>query len=87
MNTAEMVARLKPAPDGLKLIVERSPRNHFWYVGDTIDDCRCARAAEVPFIGVTAPSNPGYLDLVFLFQAEGPYAIVDDINYLEEVFA
>jgi hypothetical protein len=24
---------------------------------------------------------------VFLFQASGAYAIVDDINYLEEVFA
>ena len=28
-----------------------------------------------------------YLDLVFLFQAAGAYAIVDDINHLEEVFA
>jgi hypothetical protein len=40
----------------------------------------------VPFIGIAAPSNPLYLDLVFLFQEEGAYAIVDDINYLEEVF-
>jgi hypothetical protein len=40
----------------------------------------------VPFIGVTAPANPSYLDLVFLFQEEGAFAIVDDINYLEEVF-
>ena len=56
-----------------------------FYVGDTVDDARCARAAGVPFIGIAAPSNPLYLDLVFLFQAEGAYAIVDDINYLEEV--
>ncbi len=52
-----------------------------------MDDARCARAAKVPFIGVAAPSNPSYLDLVFLFQDEGAYAIVDDINYLDEVFA
>ena len=58
-----------------------------YYVGDTVDDARCARAAGVPFIGIAAPSNPRYLDLVFLFQAEGAFAIVDDINYLEEVFA
>ena len=44
------------------------------------------RPRSVPFIGIAAPSNPLYLDLVFLFQAEGAYAIVDDINYLEEVF-
>ena len=58
-----------------------------FYVGDTVDDARCAKAAGVPFIGIAAPSNPRYLDLVFLFQAEGAYAIVDDINYLEQVFA
>ena len=56
-----------------------------FYVGDTVDDARCALAAGVPFIGVAAPSNPLYLDLVFLFQAEGAHAIVDDINYLDEV--
>jgi HAD superfamily phosphatase len=63
----------------------RSPRA--FYVGDTVDDAQCALAARVPFIGVAAPSNPLYLDLVFLFQAAGAYAIIDDINYLEEVFA
>jgi HAD superfamily hydrolase (TIGR01548 family) len=57
-----------------------------FYIGDTVDDARCARAARVPFIGIAAPSNPLYLDLVFLFQGEGAYAIVDDINYLREVF-
>jgi phosphoglycolate phosphatase-like HAD superfamily hydrolase len=58
-----------------------------FYIGDTVDDAQCARAAGVPFIGIAAPSNPLYLDLVFLFQAAGAYAIIDDINYLEEVFA
>ena len=38
----------------------------------------------MPFIGIAAP-NPLYIDLVFLFQEEGAYAIID-INYLEEVF-
>ena len=56
------------------------------YVGDSIDDARSARAAGVPFIGIAAPSNPRYLDLVFLFQEERAWAIVDDINYLDEVF-
>ncbi len=57
-----------------------------YYVGDTVDDARSARDARVPFIGIAAPSNPLYLDLVFLFQAEGAFAIIDDINYLDEVF-
>ena len=72
----------KPAPDGL-LSITGPPA---YYIGDTVDDARAARAARVPFIGIAAPSNPLYLDLVFLFQEEGACAIVDDINYLEEVF-
>src|SRR5437868_1683627 len=78
----EDVENHKPAPDGLLRIT-----NAAFYVGDTVDDARAARAAKVPFIGIAAPSNPTYIDLVFLFQAERAYAIVDDINYLDEVFA
>jgi HAD superfamily phosphatase len=77
----------KPAPDGLLKIRQAHRDGKIFYIGDTVDDARCAKAAGVPFIGIAAPANPGYLDLVFLFQAEGAYAIVDDINYLEEVFA
>jgi hypothetical protein len=31
--------------------------------------------------------QPRYIDLVFLFQEEAAYAIVNDINFLQEVFA
>ncbi len=51
---------------------------------------RRARARAPPACRSSAsrrPRIPLYLDLVFLFQEEGAYAIVDDINYLEEVFA
>jgi HAD superfamily phosphatase len=74
----------KPAPDGLLQILKLE--REIVYVGDTVDDARCAKAAGVRFIGIAAPSNPLYVDLVFLFQAENAVAIVDDINYLEEVF-
>jgi HAD superfamily phosphatase len=77
----EDVLHHKPHPEGLLQL----PQTAF-YVGDTVDDARCARAAKVSFIGIAAPSNPLYIDLVFLFQEEGAYAIIDDINYLEEVF-
>lgn len=77
----EDVTRHKPAPDGLLSITGAA-----YYVGDSIDDARCARAAGVPFIGIAAPENPRYIDLVFLFQEEGAIAIVDNINYLDEVF-
>jgi HAD superfamily phosphatase len=81
------VTNHKPHPEGLLQIVKANCDCKVFYIGDTVDDARAARAAGVPFIGIAAPSNPTYLDLVFLFQAEKAYAIVDDINYLEEVFA
>jgi HAD superfamily phosphatase len=83
--TAELVANLKPAPDGLNLILERNPREHYWYVGDAIDDCRCAKAAGVPFIGIAAPTNPRKGKLVRLFREEGAIAVIDDINQLETI--
>jgi HAD superfamily phosphatase len=82
----EQVANRKPAPDGLLEIMQANCDCKVIYVGDTVDDARCSRAAEVPFVGIAAPSNPLYLDLVFLFHEEGAFAIVDDINYLGEVF-
>ena len=81
------VEKRKPHPEGLLKIVGGDGAGPAYYIGDSVDDARCARAAGVPFIGIAAPSNPAYLDLVFLFQEEKAYAIVDDINYLEEVFA
>jgi HAD superfamily phosphatase len=82
------VQNRKPHPEGLlKILGDGVAEAPAFYIGDSVDDARCARAAGVPFIGIAAPANPAYLDLVFLFQAEKACAIVDDINYLEEVFA
>lgn len=83
--TAEMVSHLKPAPDGLFRIRDMHPGKDFRYVGDTIDDCRCANAAGFPFIGIAAPANPRHHELVALFKAEGAIAVLDDINQLESV--
>ena len=82
------VAHHKPAPDGLLRILTRQPRPQGLLHRRHRRRRRAAPAPpSVPFIGIAAPSNPRYLDLVFLFQEEGAYAIVDDINYLDEVFA
>ena len=50
--SADDVEREKPAPDGLHKIAALRPSKKILYVGDTVDDARCARAAYVPFIGV-----------------------------------
>jgi len=83
------VEHRKPHPEGLLRILDAvgGAPSEACYIGDSVDDARCARAAGVPFIGIAAPSNPSYLDLVFLFHEEKAQAIVDNINYLEEAFA
>ncbi len=81
------VANGKPAPDGLLQIAGEFPGCCLWYVGDTVDDARCARAAGVALIGIVSPANTRYLDLVELFCKEKAAAIYDDINYMEEFFA
>lgn len=79
------VARPKPDPEGLLKICNRSSARSQWYIGDTVDDARCARQAGVPFIGIAAPANPRYDELVKLLEAEQAVAVLDDINQLEPV--
>jgi HAD superfamily phosphatase len=79
----------KPAPDGLlhigKLGGAGFSLRDLWYVGDTVDDARSAKAAGVPFIGIASPSSERRSELVSLLNAEGAKAVLNDINQLEEV--
>ena len=74
------VAREKPAPDGLLKIASLRPGKRLLYVGDTVDDARCASAANVPFIGIAAPSSPRHDELAALLQREGAIRVLGDIN-------
>ncbi len=81
----EDVAAHKPAPDGLLQIASTAGGRKIWYIGDTVDDARSARASNVPFIGIASPHGPRRAALVSVFQAENAVAILDDINQLESV--
>lgn len=78
--TADDVERAKPAPDGLLKIAAMRPGKNLLYVGDTVDDARCSRAANVPFIGIAAPDNSRRDELIGLFHAEGAIQVLGDIN-------
>ena len=67
------------------MIREQNPGRPLYYVGDSVDDARCARAASAPFIGIAAPASPKHDELVRLFRAENAITVLDDINGLEEV--
>lgn len=45
-------APAKPEPQGLRQL------DAHWYIGDTVDDARCALSAGVAFIGICPPASP-----------------------------
>ena len=83
--SSDEVENHKPAPDGLLRALEQLPGCEPAYVGDNIDDGRCARAAGIPFVGVAAANVPRREEIVRLFQQEGVRAVVENINELESV--
>ena len=82
---ADDVKASKPAPEGLIAIRRRRPGLKLWYVGDTVDDARCARAAGAPFIGIAARTHAQRDELVRLFEQESAVAVLENVNELEDV--
>jgi HAD superfamily phosphatase len=76
----EDVSNSKPAPDGLLAIAGRRPACELWYIGDTVDDARAARAAGVPFIGIAHDAG-----LASLLGSEQAIAVLESVNQLERV--
>ncbi len=83
--TDDSVANPKPAPDGLELIKQHHPGKQLWYLGDTVDDARSARAAGVPFVGVSFPANPRHADVTETLYRDGAFAVIPDVNQLEQL--
>jgi HAD superfamily hydrolase (TIGR01548 family) len=81
--TSDDVENLKPAPDGLLKIRKMFPEAELIYVGDNIDDARCARAAGVPFVGIAATNGHRRDQIAELFRVERAAAIVDRVEELE----
>lgn len=82
---ADDVVHGKPHPEGLERIRSAHPGVELWYVGDTVDDARCAAAAGVPFIGIAAPGVPFRGRLLELFEEQGAIAAVDDVNQIPAI--
>jgi HAD superfamily phosphatase len=78
--SANDVENEKPAPEGLLKIAAMHPSKKLLYIGDTVDDARCAKAAYVPFIGIAARNSPRRDELVDLLRLEGAIQLIEDIN-------
>jgi HAD superfamily phosphatase len=84
---ADDVSRAKPDPEGILKIREMAPHGRVWYVGDSVDDARSAKAAGVPFIGIASLGALRREELVGLFETQGAVAVIGDINEIEKVVA
>ena len=80
---ADHVTRSKPDPEGLLAIQGRHPGRKLWYVGDTVDDARSARAAGVPFIGIAARNHSRRDEILRLFKEEQAAAVLENVNEIE----
>ena len=76
------VPNAKPAPDGLVAIKVAHPGSVLTYFGDTIDDARSARDADVRFIGIARAGSEGLRELL---QAQGAEAVIENIDEIEKV--
>ena len=81
--TSDDVEHEKPAPDGLLKIAAMRPGRQMLYVGDTVDDARSAKSANVPFIGIAAPNSPKHEELAALLQSEGAIRVLGNINEIQ----
>jgi HAD superfamily hydrolase (TIGR01548 family) len=79
------VTKSKPDPEGILQIVNANPARKHYYIGDTVDDARSARAAGLPFIGVGNRHDPSHAKTVGLMESEGAIAIIESINELERI--
>ena len=82
---ADHVTKSKPDPEGLLAIQGRHPGRKLWYVGDTVDDARSARAAGVPFIGIVAQNHSRRDEILRLFQQEQAVAVLENVNEIEPI--
>ena len=78
--SANDVQREKPDPEGLLKIGAMRPSKKLLYIGDTVDDARCAKAAYVPFIGIASPASPRLDELIQLLRLEGAIQVLGNIN-------
>ena len=84
---SDHVENPKPAPDGLFAIQQAMRDTQLIYIGDTVDDARPSRLAQVPFIGVAKKSHLRRTGLINLFEQEGAAAIIENVNEIEPAIA
>lgn len=77
--------RGKPAPDGILQILKRLNTNSAVYIGDTVDDMKAARAANIIPVGIVFDEENKEAVKNHLLK-NGASLILDDVNQIMEIF-
>ena len=78
-------APAKPSPDPVNLALARLGVERAWMLGDTVDDVRSARSAQVVPIGVLIPNEPDPILTRLSLQEAGAARVVETLTELMEL--
>lgn len=85
--TMDDVKKGKPDPEGLRLLLNGTPRTQALYLGDNIDDALSAKRARVPFLGVLRRGTEAHGARAATLRELGAIEILDSVRDLEKFWA
>jgi phosphoglycolate phosphatase-like HAD superfamily hydrolase len=85
--TMDDVKKGKPDPEGLRLLLNGTPRRDALYLGDNIDDALSAKRARVPFLGVLPHGSDAHQARAARLRDLGALKILHSVRDLEKLWA
>jgi len=85
--TMDDVKKGKPDPEGLRLLLNGTPRRDALYLGDNIDDALSAKRARVPFLGVLPHGSDAHHARAVRLRELGALDILHSVRDLEKLWA
>ena len=85
--TMDDVTKGKPDPEGLRLLLNGTPRRDALYLGDNIDDALSAKRARVPFLGVLPHGSDAHSARAKRLRELGALDILHSVRDLEKLWA
>jgi phosphoglycolate phosphatase-like HAD superfamily hydrolase len=81
------VKKGKPDPEGLRLLLNGTPRLDALYLGDNIDDALSAKRARIPFLGVLPHGSEAHQARAKRLRELGALEILHSVRDLEKLWA
>ena len=85
--TMDDVKKGKPDPEGLRLLLNGTPRREALYLGDNVDDALSAKRARVPFLGVLPHGSEAHQARASRLRELGALEILHSVRDLEKLWA